>query len=125
MTAETIALAERFMRALEANDVDTIRACYAPDAAIWHNFDGETQTVEQNMRTLGWVDKKLKNRRYEIVARQIFPGGYVQQHVLNGTLADGTAFRMPACVVVSVENGRIAKLEEYLDSAHVEPLLRA
>lgn len=125
MTAETTDLADRFMRALEANDVDTIRACYAADARIWHNFDGEEQTVEENLRTLRWVDAKLKNRRYEIAARHAFGGGYVQQHVLTGTLPDGTPFRMPACVVVTVENGRIARLEEYLDSAHVQPLLRA
>ena len=117
-------LAERFMRALETNDIEAIRACYAADAGIWHNFDGETQTVEQNLRTLAWVDARLKNRRYEIVARHGFDGGYVQQHILSGTLGDGTPFRMPACVVVLVKDGRIARLEEYLDSAHVQPLLR-
>jgi ketosteroid isomerase-like protein len=30
---------------------------------------------------------------------------------------------VPACIVCTVTNGRITRLDEYLDSAHVAPLL--
>lgn len=119
------ALADRFMRAVENGDAEAIAACYAPDARIWHNNDGKEQGPAENLRVLRWVEERLKNRKYEITGRKAFPGGYVQQHVLHGTLRDGTPFRMPACLVVTVEGGRIARLEEYLDSAHVQPLLSA
>ena len=115
-------LADRLLRAIERGDLEAIADCYAPDARIWHNFDQHEQTVEENLRTLRWMDKRLKNRKYEVASRQSFSGGYVQQHVLTGTLADGQAFRMPACLVVTVRDGRIARLEEYLDSAHAQPL---
>ena len=115
-------LADRFMRAIEAGDLDAIRASYAPDACIWHNFDGLAQTVDENLKTLKWMDKRLFNRRYEIKSRHVFNGGYVQQHVLHGTLANGDAFAMPACLVVTVKGGRIARLDEYLDTAHTLPL---
>ena len=115
-------LADRIMRAIEQNDTATIAACYAPDARIWHNFDDAEQSVDENLRTLGWVDKRLKNRRYEIVSRHAFDGGYAQQHVLHGKLNNGEAFAMPACLIVTVRDGRIVRLAEYLDSAHVKPL---
>jgi ketosteroid isomerase-like protein len=116
------ALADRIMRAIEQSDVETVTICYGPDARIWHNFDGKEQSVEENLRTIRWIDKRLKNRKYQIVSRYAFDGGYVQQHVLTGTLNNGQAFSMPACLIVTVRDGRIARLEEYLDSAHIQPL---
>lgn len=118
-------LADRLMRAIEQSDLESARACYAPDARIWHNFDGIAQTVDENLRTLKWMDKRLTSRRYEVVSRHAFDGGYVQQHVLHGTLSNGEAFAMPACLVVTVKDGKIARLDEYLDTAHTLPLRRA
>ena len=115
-------LADRVMRAIERNDHKTVEECYAPDARIWHNFDGVEQTVAENLKTLAWIDGRLKNRKYEIVSRRMFDGGYVQQHVLHGTLTNGMPFAMPACLIVTVTDGRIARLEEYLDTAQTKPL---
>ena len=125
MTTENDAngLADRITRAYEQNDVDAIAACYAPDARIWHNFDGVEQTVEDQLNATRWLNERLKNLKYEIASRHFFDGGYVQQYVVHGTLANGgAAFRMPACMNVTVRYGRIARLEEYLDSAHLKPL---
>ena len=118
-------LADRLMRAIEKSDLDAARACYAPDARIWHNFDSIAQTVDENLKTLRWMDKRLTSRRYEVLSRQAFDGGYVQQHVLHGTLNNGEPFAMPACLVVTVANGKIARLDEYLDSVHTLPLRQA
>ena len=73
--------------------------------------------MEQNLRVLGWIHRVLPQRRYCIVRREAFPGGYVQQHVLEAKLPDGTEWRLPACLIVTVKDGRIARLDEYLDSA--------
>jgi ketosteroid isomerase-like protein len=110
-----LALAERFVSAIEAGDIEAVRGCYAPDAAIWHNFDNVDQGVEDNLKVLGWMSGVLKERRYDILRRVEIPGGYLQQHVLRGKLRSGADFSMPACLVVQVKDGRIARLEEYLD----------
>jgi uncharacterized protein len=115
-------LADRVMRAIETGDRAAIAACYAPDARIWHNFDGVAQTLEENLRTMDWIAGRLSGRKYEIVARHAFDGGYVQQHVLTGTLNDGQPFRMPACIVVQVADGVITRLDEYLDTGHTKAL---
>ena len=116
--AEILDLADRFMRAIETGDVDGVRAAYASDAVIWHNNDGVEQTVEQNLKVLAWIGRKLPGRRYRILSRDALADGFVQQHVLEATLPDGTAWAMPACVVVRMKDGKVTRLDEYLDSAH-------
>lgn len=120
--AGILALAEKFTRAIEFCDIEAVTGCYAPDARIWHNFDNVEQTVEENLKVLRWMARVLPERRYEILRRIAVPGGYVQQHVLTGKRPNGEAFAMPACLVVEVRDGRIARLEEYLDSAQAAAL---
>lgn len=119
---EIVAVAAKLMRAIEEGDVALARTCYAPDARIWHNYDEKEQTPEENLATLEWVIAHLVDRRYEIVFRHAFPGGYVQQHVMHGTLPNGTAFHMPACLVCKVSDGRITRLDEYLDMGQAAAL---
>ena len=109
--------AERFVGAIQSGDTETVRACYAPDAKLWHNNDGIEQTVDQNMKVLDWFIRTLPDRNYRVIRREALPDGFMQQHVLEATLPDGTKWAMDACVVVKVENGVITRLDEYLDSA--------
>lgn len=71
---------------------------------------------------LGWVTKNIAGLRYEDVRRHATPSGFVQQHVLRGTAPSGAPLEVPACIVCAVANGRITRLDEYLDSAHVAVL---
>lgn len=114
--------AEHFVTALQRGDTEVVRACYAPDAKLWHNTDGIEQTVDQNMKVLAWFQAKLKGLHYRIVRREALADGFLQQHVLEAELPDGQPFRLHACVVVKLENGLIARLDEYLDSAEVAVL---
>ena len=119
---EIVDLAGRFMTAIETGDLDTVRACYDPDARIWHNNDDLEQTVDQNLRVLAWVARKLPGRRYRVLRREALADGFFQQHVLEASLPDGGAFAMPACLIVRMKDGRITRLDEYLDSAHAAVL---
>jgi hypothetical protein len=119
-----LALAEKFVNAIEAADVPTIRTCYSPSARIWHNFDGIEQTVDENLATLGWLVKRLPERRYDVQRREALPDGFMQQHVLRGRTAAGEEFALPACIVVRVQDGLIVRLDEYLDSAGAAALAK-
>jgi len=120
--AEILQLAERFLGAIESGDAATVRACYAPDAVIWHNNDNVEQSVDKNIRSLDWFARKLPNRHYRVLRREALKDGFLQQHVLEATLPDGTAWKLAACVVVRMEDGLIVRLDEYLDSAATAPL---
>ena len=121
---QSLEVADRLFKAIERGDVAAIRtSVYAPDAKIWHNNDGLTQTVEQNLAVLGWVVANISEIAYTEVRRQPTPAGFVQQHVLRGKLkSSGKEFSLPACIVCEVENGRITRLDEYFDSAHTAAL---
>jgi len=120
---EALAVAERFEAALNRADADGVRAAYSPDARIWHNFDDKYQTVEENIKTMHWLHTRLKDVKYDIQYRTAIPGGFLQQHILRGTLASsGEPFALHACAICKVDNGRITELQEYLDTAQARPL---
>lgn len=120
--SSTIELAQRFVRALNQKDEATIRQIYAPDARIWHNFDDKYQTIDENMKGMYWIHKRLSGINYDVVRQVELPDGYLQEHVLRGKLASGQDFAMAACVICTVKDGRVTGLREYLDLTQTLPL---
>ncbi len=112
-------VAEQLFAAIENGDVGTVRGLYSQDAVIWHNTDGREQSADQNLATLTWVVENLAERRYEDVRRSVTDRGFVQQHMMRWTKADGTRAELPACIVATCADGLITRIDEYLDSAHV------
>ena len=52
-----------------------------------------------------------------MIRREALPDGFLQQHVLEATLPDGTKWAMDACCVIRMKDGLIVRLDEYIDSA--------
>ena len=115
----------RYMAAVQSGDTDAVRACYAPDAKLWHNTDGIEQTVEENMKLLGWMIRRMPDRHYRITRREALADGFVQQHVLEASLPGGDRWTMDACAVVRVKDGVITRMDEYVDSAQFKTMLDA
>jgi ketosteroid isomerase-like protein len=122
---ENAALARRFIDAVEAGEVATAMACYAPDARIWHNTDGKAQSPAENAAVLEGFVKGVPTRSYDERRLNAFPGGFVEQHVLRGTTRGGVKFELAACIVCEVKNGKITRLDEYFDSAALAALTRS
>ncbi len=116
MNEAAMQTADKLFRAIESGDVDAIRNIYTPETKIWHNNDGIAQNVDENLSVLKWVITNIKNVKYTEVRRQPTPTGFVQQHVLRGRFKDKD-IALPACIVATVEDGHITRLDEYLDSA--------
>lgn len=118
-----VSVAEEIFTAIEDGDPERVRACYAPDAVIWHNFDRVEQSVEDNLRVLGWMINTFPKRSYVEVHRHEWHIGFVQQHVLHLTKHDGTVVELPACIVAKLgDDGKITRIDEYLDSAQAAAL---
>lgn len=120
--SDSLDVADRLFEAITSGDVEAIKAIYSPDAIIWHNFDGIEQTPEENVRTLAWAIEHLGTMRYTAVRRATTDRGFVQQHVLQVTNRAGVEVEVPACLFVEVEDGRITRLDEYIDSEHVRQM---
>lgn len=117
---EIRAMATRFFDAIEAGDIETMRESFAADAEIWHNTDELIVTRDQTAQTLTGMVARIKNREYADRCLTAFPGGFVQQHVLKGVrVHDDGEVRLPCAIICKVERGKITRLDEYFDSAHV------
>ena len=123
MQTDALQLADELINAIQRGDVDAVRNVYAPDCIIWHNNDGLEQSVEDNLTVLRWVVRNVRDLRYEEIRRQRTDTGFVQQHVLRGTAPNGQPLNIRACLVCTVRDGRITRLNEYLDTAHLTALL--
>ena len=119
MTEALNAVATRLFAAIERGDLEAVRDLYAPDVQIWHNVTNRSQTRDENLKLLKYFTSRVADRRYEIHARDFFPGGFVQRHTLHGTLASGDRISAPVCIVIYVAAGKIERLYEYLDPATV------
>ena len=88
-----------------------VRGSDGPLAALFE------QSIDDNIKVLNWFVATLPDRNYRVLRREPLKDGFVQQHILEATLPDGTPWKMDACVVVKMEDGLITRLDEYIDSA--------
>lgn len=115
----TLELARHFISCIEGGDLDGARACFHPDAEIWHNYDRKSQTVDQNMALAAGLLSKSKSLKYNFKRLIEVEGGYLQQHVLCIETKDGTVIEGEAIAMVLVEDGKIRRIEEYLDPSQL------
>jgi ketosteroid isomerase-like protein len=115
----------RFFAALEAGDIGTLREIYSPDAVIWHNDDLIEQPVDDNLKVLQGLHKAVSGLHYEIIRRVPADDGVIQQHVLRGILPNGQEVALHAAMYLQVKDGRVTRIEEYLDSANRSSIRKA
>jgi ketosteroid isomerase-like protein len=119
MTQAISDLARAFFDAIEKGDIDTVAATYADDAVIWHNTDRQGSSKAENLKVLAGFIKAVPTRRYEERRLIATADGFTQQHLLVAQRADGKRVELPACIVCAVNGGKITRLDEYFDSAHL------
>lgn len=108
-------LVNRFLSAIERGDLTSAMDCISPDAVLWHNGTRQTMTRDQNYEVMqGFIARSL-TRKYRDRHLQEFAGGFVLQHLLVATAADGYVLTAAACLVCRTADGRITRLEEYFD----------
>lgn len=119
---DPLTVAARYTAALDARDDEALRDLYEPDALTWHNTDGQEQTLEQNLAVLTGLRRAVPDLGLADVRVSATADGFVQQHTITGT-ARGGPLALASCLVVRLSAaGRIARIEEYLDSGGLRPL---
>ena len=128
-------VANRLFGAIERGEYDTVDGMWADDVTVWHTGDSQDNDRVRALKVIRWFLDNTTRRSYEILDRQYFDGGFVQQHVLRagrsdrGERSDGmddTSIEMRVCIVIKVDaEGRITRVDEYFDPADMAPLLRS
>lgn len=123
MTNEQIA--RQIERSVVAADVEIFRAVYAEDAVVYNALADAEMSVDASLQFLQAVLGVTAKLWYEDVRITGTEKGYVDQHYACLKLRNGTDVRIPAVMVVTVENGLVTRLDEYLEGAAAAPVSAA
>lgn len=117
-----LAVADRFHAASRGNDPEAFATLCAPGAITWHNYDLAEIPAEQSGRAIAWLHRTVADLSWSTVAVLPTSTGFVAQTVMTGS-APGGPLCVHSCVVVTLDGeGRITRLEEYLDPAQTAVL---
>ena len=121
--AEAIAdVADRLFEAIEQSDIAMVEQLWNEDVIVWKVADRDRDRARA-LRVIAWFVNTTTDRRYEILDRQIFDGGLVQQHILHANGRSGGSIAMRVCIVIKLgANGLINRIDEYFDPAEIAPL---
>lgn len=112
------AIADAFAAAIAAKDILAIDALLHEEAEIWHNVDQVVQDRAAALASIKASFSTIHQSRYADIRRHPIPDGFVEQHdtVMRFT-PDGPELRVPCCLIAHVADGRIKRLDEYLDTS--------
>jgi ketosteroid isomerase-like protein len=124
--AEAVAdVADRLFQAIENSDIAMVERLWDDDVVVWKVADRDRDRARA-LRVIAWFVNTTTDRRYEILDRQFFGGGFVQQHILHANGRNGGSISMRVCIVIKVgANGLISRIDEYFDPADIAPLLES
>ena len=121
-TAGDLAAANRFFDGLLAGDLEALQSACAPGSILWINLTERERPLAASLPGFAMLRSKVPDLHMDAVHRRGVAGGFVEQHVLAGTMPDGSALRVVGCFVGTVEEGRITRLEEYVDGGQAGAL---
>jgi ketosteroid isomerase-like protein len=118
-------IADRLFGAIENSDIALVEQLWDDDVVVWKVADRDRDRARA-LRVIAWFVNTTTERRYEILDRQFFGGGFVQQHILHANGHNGGSISMRVCIVIKVgANGLISRIDEYFDPAEMAPLLES
>lgn len=120
-TEELERIADELERVVVEGDFDALRLMYAPDATVWHNIDDKDKTVEESLAFIGGLQSVCTRTWNEQTRRTFTENGFVVQHYTCAELKTGEQLRIPSCLVITVRDGKISRVEEYIESRAAAP----
>jgi hypothetical protein len=121
-------VADELFAAIERSDEATLNRLFHDDIAVWRVGARRDNDKERALKVLHWFIDATAQRRYEILDRQLFADGFVQQHILHATGRNGGSIALRVCIVIKVgvsgsNQALISRIDEYFDPAELAPLL--
>ena len=118
-------VADRLFDAIEKGDIAAVERMWSDDVVVWKVADRD-RDKDRALRVITWFMDTTTDRRYEVLERMLFDGGFVQQHILHANGRYGGSIAMRVCIVVKLgANGLISRIDEYFDPAEMAPLLES
>lgn len=110
------ALVSALNRALEAGVPDEVLSLLAPGALLWHNDDKVEMDAAEGIARVKGLHDLVENVRVDVLQLEPVSTGWFQRIVICGTVrASGNELAAHNCAVIHVANGRITRIDEYVD----------
>jgi ketosteroid isomerase-like protein len=117
-------VADQLFAAIVRGDEASLEQMFDDDIAVWRIGSQRDDSKARALRVLHWFIDVTAHRRYEILDRQLFPDGFVQQHILHATGRNGGVIALRVCIVIKVNStDHINRIDEYFDPAQLAPIL--
>ena len=101
---------------METGDETAIRAVLAPDAVFWHNHDDVDMNVEDGLKGVAMLRTIVDGLKLEVVSEEPVPDGVVIQTIFRATVKhSGKELAGRNCIFLREKDGKLARLEEYVD----------
>lgn len=112
---KTSTIGDKLFAAMASGDLAAFRACFAPEALVWHNVNNQVDDLEKTVQILGAVTSNWK-LQYDDIRRVETPDGFAQRHTLHGRSRAGDEFEAHIGLFVTLgAAGTIVRIDEYLD----------
>lgn len=109
-------IANALHQAIVTGDVTALAEHLADDALVWHNSDRLELGTQASLERIGAVSHIASDVRLEVVRFSETDFGFVEQTVLRATInASGRTIELHNCLAVTVSQGRIVRIDEYVD----------
>jgi ketosteroid isomerase-like protein len=119
-----VEVADQLFAAIERGDERRLDDLLAGDVAVWRAGAQRDDDKERAMKVLRWFIRVTAERSYQVLDRQLFDDGFVQQHILHATGTRGGLIALRVCIVIKVGvNDLITRIDEYFDPAELAPIM--
>ena len=102
--------------ALETGDTRALSGLCHDDVVVWHNSDRveiDKETSSTRISVLTQIADNVTLETVRVIEAEI---GFVEQIVIRGvTKTTGTPLELHNCLLVSVVDGKIKRIDEYVD----------
>ncbi|WP_343708714.1 DUF4440 domain-containing protein [Mycobacterium sp.] len=119
-----VELADDLFAAIEPGDEPRLEKLFADDIVVWRAGAERDDDKVRAMKVLRWFIRVTAERSYEVLDRQLFPEGFVQQHILHAAGTGGGSIALRVCIVTKVDaDNLICRIDEYFDPADLAPIM--
>jgi len=102
--------------ALVTGDISALSGLCLDDVVVWHNSDRLEIDKETSLQRISALSQIANNVTLETVRFLETNIGFVEQIVIRGVVnATGAPLELHNCILVSVVDGKIKRIDEYVD----------
>lgn len=111
------------LEVLATGDAGAADHVLAPDAVLWHNDGTGEAPARDGFAGAAGLHQMVEGLRVDVLMAEPLPGGAVMRFEVRGTVTStGAELCARNCMFATVVDGRITRVDEYLDPTFMSQL---